>query len=589
MIYRRFVPLLFSLIFRATCLDLRAGMVEKTFYFKDYSINKKGDYQVFALPGGLVTGKVGSPALPWFSLKMLLPPGEAAYRIEFTGDDLVTIPGSYHLFPSQSSYPISSIGNHVFAFNERDYASRSVFPEQACNQVVTQYMNGYAIGLSTFTPVQYIPADGRISYYRKVTIRIYTQPDEKSLQLVNTFSCPPSAQHRVSVMADNPEIVKLYPTSPVDTSDYQILIISPEAFLTSFQPLIDLYRNRGWKARVKSLASITGTMTGVDDQEKMRNYIIQEYQTKRIEQVLLAGDADLIPYRGLYCDALSGGQHLIDAGIPSDIYYSALNGTWNADNDSYWGEPGEADLLPEISVGRIPAGNTTELNNLLAKTISYLNSPVTADLDKPLLVGEWLYDNPPSNGSTYLKMLIGNHNENSYTTVGIPVTDPYDTLYDRHSPTVYSWTKAELLAKINTGHSFLHHLGHSNWNILMRMGTGDIIPSNFASVDGITHNYMCVYTEGCICGAFDYNDCMGELMVNISNFAVNFIGNSRYGWFNEGHDDGPSLHLQREFVNAMYKHQEGSVGMAHTMSKIATAPFVFVPNEWEPGATRWVM
>jgi hypothetical protein len=76
-------------------------------------------------------------------------------------------------------------------------------------------------------------------------------------------------------------------------------------------------------------------------------------------------------------------------------------------------------------------------------------------------------------------------------------------------------------------------------------------------------------------------------MVKIDNFAAAFVGNSRYGWFNEGQTEGPSLHLHREFVDALYSDNTRWIGSAHLESKIDTSPWVTAPGQWEEGALRW--
>jgi hypothetical protein len=121
----------------------------------------------------------------------------------------------------------------------------------------------------------------------------------------------------------------------------------------------------------------------------------------------------------------------------------------------------------------------------------------------------------------------------------------------------------------------------------MKLNNSDITNANFSQANGVTHNYTIVYTHGCMCGGFDQSDCIAEKMVGIDNFAVAFVGNSRYGWFNQGTTDGPSQHLHREFIDALYHDSLYHLGMAHMMSKTATAPFVEMSGEFEPGATRW--
>jgi len=76
-------------------------------------------------------------------------------------------------------------------------------------------------------------------------------------------------------------------------------------------------------------------------------------------------------------------------------------------------------------------------------------------------------------------------------------------------------------------------------------------------------------------------------MVNINNLAVAVYMNSRYGWFNEGQTEGPAAHLNRELVDAFYDKKESHLGMAYTLARIATAPWVTAPGQWEEGALRW--
>ena len=46
-------------------------------------------------------------------------------------------------------------------------------------------------------------------------------------------------------------------------------------------------------------------MPGQDNPEKIRNFIIQEYQGSGVEYVMLGGDVEVVPYRGFYCHVQS--------------------------------------------------------------------------------------------------------------------------------------------------------------------------------------------------------------------------------------------------------------------------------------------
>ena len=77
----------------------------------------------------------------------------------------------------------------------------------------------------------------------------------------------------------------------------------------------------------------------------------------------------------------------------------------------------------------------------------------------------------------------------------------------------------------------------------MRFNKGDLTETYFSTIDGISHLNPLVYSHGCLAAAFDEDECIAERMILLPNFASGFVGNSRYGWFNEGQTEGPSTHL----------------------------------------------
>jgi len=570
-------------VFLCVFVNLNAQVIEQTYYFDNYQVTQIDNYQTIIFNNTLLSGKTGEPVLPYHSISLLLPPGEIAGSIEMIGEDETAIPGNFTIYPQQFVRPVSEGTSGEFVKNELVYSMTDAYPSSQTGEIITQFMNGYSVALSSFTPLKYYPASGEVSFYKKITIRIHTQNDTKANNALANLTANNEVLKRVKRFVQNPDMVNLYPDKISNTDDYQLLIISPAQFEDELFTLIDLYRKRGLNTKIISTDSIYAASSGQDSQEKIRNFIIQEYQNYNIEYVLLGGDVEHIPYRGFYCHVQSSTVYE-DDDIPADLYYSALDGTWNNNGNNLWGEIGEDDLLPEVSVGRIPASSSSDLNNLLNKIISYQNTPVLNELDKPILAGEELWSNPQTWGGDYLDLLIGYHEDNGYTTSGIPIEDNIEKLYDRD---LGYWSGSTLISKINEGKSFIYHVGHANSSYVMRLNSSDITNSNFSQVNGVVHNYTLVNTIGCICGAFDESDCIGEKMVNIQNFAVAFIGNSRYGWFNEGQTEGPSPHLQREFVDALYHDKLYRIGEAFLESKIETAPWVTAPGQWEEGALRW--
>ncbi len=576
----------FLIILLLLNVALYAGIVEHNYHFSDLRIEQVNGYQTIRFPNTVLMGTPGAPLLPYRSVSLILPPGKIATKIEIIPSGEQTVAGSFKLLPAQYPRPISAPKNGAFTRNPEIYNSSTPYPANRLGKLKTYFMNGYGFALSLFTPVTFIPDQGVVRYYTDIKIRIYTKPDlraQKAMELLRTCK---SDLEKIKALAQNPPAVSAYPSAEVRSGEaYQLLVVTAPAFTEAFKALSYPYLIRGIKMKIVDTDSIYNAMPAATHKESIRNFIIQEYSNHNIKYVLLGGDVEWVPYCGFYC-VVKSDQLYTDNDIPADLYYSALDGTWNDDGDDKWGEIGEDDLLPEVAVARMPFSTSDELQRMLHKVISYQDSPVTGELDRPLLAGEKLWDDPLTWGADYMDLLVGHHEDNGYITDGISPDDPYETLYDREmAPS--QWSGDDIVQKINQGKSFVYHAGHANSTYVMRLYSSDITNETFPQVDGITHNYTLVNTQGCNCGAFDYDDCIAEEMVKIDNFAVGFVGNSRYGWFNEGTTEGPSTHLQREFVNAIYADKHFRIGQAHMYSKIKTAPYVNAPDQHEEGAMRW--
>ncbi len=572
-----------------------AGMVDHVFYFSNVQVGSNGPYHTVSFENTLLCGIPGEPLMPWHEVALMVPPGETAISIELIEEDETAIPGSFLLYPKQPVRPLSADEPGEFVKNEKVYLQTDVYPRQRTGQLLTQRLNGYTLALCTFTPVKYIPGKRTISYFKKVTVRIITAADAPSRNALSNLPLAGSVLNRVKSFVMNPEMMNRYPQREAPAINYEYLIISPVAFKNEFQPLITMHSGMGISVRVVATDSISATMTGFDMQEKIRNFIINQYQNHSIQYVLLAGNPALIPSRGFYCFVQSGSTPYTDSNIPADLYYSGLDGNYDANGNHIYAEIADnADLLPEVAVARFTVNDTAELRRMIRKTVGYQTNPVLGEFSKPLLAGEYLYNNPVTFGGDYMDLFIDDHNDNGYFTHGIPsATNQIVTLYDSLiAPplTMWQWSASMLLARINQGNSFIHHLGHASTTYMMRLQMSAITNANFSQVNGITHNYQFLYTQGCYDGAFDIGGgCIAAKAVTIDNFLVAGVFNSRYGWFNQGTTDGPSQHLEREFVSALYTDTlpEKHLGAAHMISKIKTAPWVSLPGEFEPGAQRW--
>lgn len=577
-------------------LAVIAGTVEKSFHPGNCSVVNKGNYQSLSMDNARIAGIPGEPSLPYMAVSLLLPPGESAESIEVIRENETFLPGTYTLFPEQAVLPLSKRPSGEFLKNEALYRTNSNYPATVTGHLMTQYLNGYAFALSTFTPVNYNPATGKVSYFRDVTVRITTRSDARSAAALKNLTSSKDALQRVRAFAQNPEAMNQYPSSAKKKTGYQILIITPFAFVTGFNDMIAYYSSKGLTTQVASTEDIYASTPGNDLQEKMRNYIQTEYQTNNIEYVLLGGSEEWVPSRRFYCIVYfypGGGVEYETNDIPADIYYSALDGTDDLNGNLIYGEVADStDLLPDVAVGRFPFSTAADLASMVHKTVSYQANPVLGEANKPLMLGEYLYDTPVTLGGDFMELLVNNHNDYGYFSHGIPTaSNDVDRLYDTiiQGTNYWSWSPGTMIDKINAGTSFIHHLGHAATTYMMRLDVNQITDAIFSGVNGVDHNYSLVYTQGCDDGSFDMAGCIASQSLSINNFVVAGIFNTRYGWFDQGTADGPSQHLQREFVSALFNDTlpENHIGKVQMISKIMTAPWIGLPGEFEPGAQRW--
>ena len=458
-----------------------AQTVEMSYTFDQPNITEIQGYEQIQLRGCMQSALAGQPSLPWQSVSLMLPQGQEAESIEVRLSDFHEIEGSHLLFPYQPSRTYSDTKPHEFIKDESIYNSKAPYPCKAEGQLSTQYLNGIGFAFSAFTPVQYEPVTGKIRYAAKATVIVRTRATRANLSSMAWLT--PYNVRRAERLAQNPEMIHNYQGRD-GLPGYDLLVVTKQQYVSSFDEYVSFYQTRGLRTRVVTIEDVLSTMSGQDNPEKLRNYILQEYQDNGIQMVNLAGDVPDIPYRSLYCYVTSGGGNQEDV-LPADLYYAALDGTWNDNGNNYWGEIGEDDLLPEIGIGRMCFSSQEELNNMMHKTTSYQDSPVLGEFRKVIMGGEHLYDDPLSNGSQYLELLIGERTDNGYTTIGIPEDYNFTRLYYEQG----TWSGSNLMNAINQGTQYVHHDGHANTTYVAEWTNSDITDSNFSGANGVNHNY----------------------------------------------------------------------------------------------------
>lgn len=574
---------------------VQAGLIERTIEFDAAQVRTSQGSSALSVSGCPEVGLPGQPLLPARGLSVLLPQGEEVASVTATVTGETEIALEYALECAQQQYPLSSTGPHPMTQpNPAIYGSTEAFPESRAVHVTTEIFRGYNLAFIRVYPVLYVGADGVLLAARTVRVTIETRPSAGSLSR-SAATLRPGRERDLTALGGLTDDVSEASTyqaggpigllsSLVDPDDtYPYVIITNSTLQASFQPLKQLKEGQGYRTKIVLVSDISAGYSGADLQAKIRNFIIDAYQNWETEYVMLGGDNDIIPHRGLYADA--GGT--IDADIAADLYYMALDGNWNTDGDSYWGEPAEADLIPEVSCGRAAVGTVTEAANFINKIRKYQLTPVTGQIQNALMVGELLWDDPTWGGDYKDEIKNGSSNH-GYTTVGFPGTFNVGTLYDRDLDPD-SWDKEDLLPLMNGGRHIVNHLGHSNVTYGLRLYNSDV-DTRFTN-NGVTNTYNVIYTQGCYSGSFDNRtssgsyteDCIGEHLCFIANGAVAFVGNTRYGWGAHSSTRGASQYYDRQFFDAIFGEGITLLGPADVDSRVDNIPFIDATS-----AGRWV-
>ena len=504
-------------------------------------------------------GHAGEPALPGQGARILLPYGCEAAGVTVVTGEAVLLGTGYTIEPVGHPVRLSD-GPEAARVPTPDpaiYGSDEPFPPARFEQIGTQGFRGYRMLTLKLNPVKYVPRSGELYYYPRLTVIVDTLATGTSSSLLRGL---PLDAAKVAGKVDNAGMVETYAEAGSRGGRaYDMLILTTPALAASFQPLKDYHDANGIPCEIH-----TTTDVGSTSPDDVRAYITDRYNNDGIEYVLIGGDDDIIPAKNLYVQAYTGE---VETAMPGDIYFACLDGTWNYDGDSYWGEPndgpggGDVDLVAEVYVGRAAVGNTTEATRFVNKTIWYLTGQHSQP-SKVQLVGEYLgFGGPADYAADTLEELIDGSTAHGYTTVGIP-SDVYsiDELFERDM----SWSQSDLVARINAGLHFLNHLGHGSPDYAMKLYNSDV--TSLLSNDDLCF----VYSQTCLAGHFDDTECWAETInIKTDHGAFAVIMNARYGFGTNNSTDGPSQRFNREFWDAVFNPAEGlpELGRANQDSK----------------------
>ncbi len=538
-----------------------AALTDQTSVFQFHfdglpQVTQQGLGVVVSLSGEESLTSPGMPLLPMRSSTVLLPPGLEISSVSVSYGDAGTLLAQNVLLaaspPEDASDPAATT---VY--------SGSDFPAQGPVEFTNSVQNGYSLGMLEVFPVEYQASSGSLTYHQDlmVTLHLEQRPAGSALQVRNNAD----DRARVAALVDNPQALASYDAvasaqasqqiaSPLaGTPDYQYVIITSSSLASSFQPLLNEKLSRGLTGAIFTTDYIYANYSGSethDNPDKIRDFIRDMYLNHNTEWVLLGGDSEVVPVRGVYATAGS----LSETALATDMYYGCLDGTWNGNGNSLWGEStdgvggGDIDLTADVYVGRAPASNATEAANFVAKTLLYETTP-------PPNPTEGLFLGGIIDSTTY-----GSYSGMNIRDTVLPANWQASLLelYDTSSST---WTASQLISYLNSSPAIVESLGHSGTTIDSKLTPAD--------VQALTNAFpYLMYSQGCDAGGFDLTDLsVAEAQVVSQYGAFAMVANTREGWYVSGTSPGYSHYYAKDFWNAIFNLGYLHLGEAEEYSK----------------------
>jgi hypothetical protein len=361
-------------------------------------------------------------------------------------------------------------------------------------------------------------------------------------------------------------------TPSLSGSAVSYLIITNEAMAPEFQRLADYKTSLGIPAVVATREYIAANFrNGTDIQETVRMFIRDAYQKWGTEYVLLGGDSDVLPARYVTNSFYPAGG---STDIPVDLYFACLDGDWNANFNSAYGEPGaavdggdEADFAEEVYLGRAPVSTPAAASVFVDKVMTYEATAAGSNwTNRALFAAEMLFPAEYTEGD-YIILDGAEFADEIVNDFLIPCTDmEYVRMYetDITYPMDEQLTVDATIDSLNTGHyGIFNQIGHGYYFNM------SLANSNFNSADADDlvngdHLFL-LYALNCASAAFDYSCLMERFIQNPNGGSVASIGAVRAAFPTNANN------YQQEFYDNLFCGSANRLGEIVALSRL---PFV---------------
>jgi hypothetical protein len=464
----------------------------------------------FLVADTLVQALPGEPVIPYRACAILLPQ-DAEVKDVKVNHGAPTVQSGVEIPWGQPPCTFSDEPVTVGP-NEAIYSSMNWYPEKIFTVVSVESFKGFKILNVILYPVQYQPKSQTVKFYETMSVEVKFGKGLKNKLYRGLYS----DKAAVAGMVSNPDMVAAYEDEPIPLQTEEYIIITNDVMQSTFQQLADWKANFVNGTGVYTVSWIIANYTGVDNAEKVREFIKDWYTNHGTKWVLMGGDIAAVPYRGFYIYA--GGY--TDYDMLADMYFRCLDGTFNDDGDSRWAEPNDGvDWYPEVAVGRASCETVVEAQNFVNKVIAFeqATKPERALLHQS-------------------RVLSGNYPDSRCLAWNcddwLPPSYYCDYVFEEDPGGV---PKSRWISQWAANPLVVAHIGHgssTSYYINYQKDIGTVTWYN-SDVATLTNTFWPWTTSvACHSGKIEYNDCLAETYVkDPDNGAIAAIYNDNYGWF----------------------------------------------------------
>ncbi len=550
--------------------------IELRFDPQTVQIERIGDYERVFLPGLEIVAHPGEPSLPVRVLRVLVDGRWDSVSVEAQLGAWHKFGPGHRILPRQQPQILSfSHGQpteaELRAGNPEIYESDSPFPAPAARCVESKPIGEKTLLTLWACPFQYVPKTGELRLAQEVNLRLRAEVrDQKTSTAADQGSrwteLLPIVDYDFTGGRDLSAEMGI--PSPLPAAEY--VVVTQRSFLAAFEPLIRWKNEKGITARAVSTEWIYRNFTGADPQEKIRSFLKFASREWGTRWALLGGDTFPLYHRCAFAMDCEANYAPGENDIPCDLYFADLDGDWNADGDSIYGEVAdEVDGYSDVYVGRAPVQSIAEVETFVRKTLAYERAAKSDYQLRILFLGEILWRNPYTDSG---------EGKNLIDLLYVPPRfDPITKLYE----SLGNESVSSVVQAMNQGYNLVNHDGHA-WHTVMGVGEGYLRKSDARNLRNGDRLFL-LYSIGCWPAAFDYECIAEEFVNNPDGGAFAFIGNSRYGWGSPGNPHfGYSDRFDQQFYRFVFHEHVHQVGRALALAKAYYVPFARQENVY-----RW--